>query len=408
MRFLSVCSGIEAASVAWSPLGWSAVAFAEIEPFPCAVLAHRWPGVENLGDFTQIQAAPRPDDISLLVGGTPCQSFSVAGRRLGLDDPRGNLALEFLRLAQRVKPRWVVFENVPGLLSSGGGRDLGAFLGALEELGYGWAYRVLDAQFFGLAQRRKRLFVVGHRGDWRRACAVLLEPEGLRGDSPPSREPGQEAAYCLASRTGGHRLNHENDYVVHTLRSEGFDASEDGTGRGRPMTPVPYVVNATGSTARLDHARNSQVARCIDSNGSYAAGQGGTLLTFNPSASGKHTTCGLSELPGALKSTTPIGLLTGSAVRYLTPRECERLMGFPDDYTLLPAHAQPRGFRKRIRGRDRQETLVYLIDAGCTPDLAESLVDCPDGPRYSAVGNSMPVPVMRWIGRRIDFVEGIR
>src|SRR5690606_13168133 len=154
VRYLSVCSGIEAATVAWHPLGWTPVGFSEIEKFPSAVLAHHYPAVRNFGDMTRYREWPdvRPD---LLVGGTPCQSFSVAGLRKGLDDPRGNLALVFLGLVDRYRPRWVVWENVPGVRSSGKGRDFGAFLGALGELGYGWAYRSLDAQYFGLAQRRE-------------------------------------------------------------------------------------------------------------------------------------------------------------------------------------------------------------------------------------------------------------
>jgi DNA (cytosine-5)-methyltransferase 1 len=202
VRFLSVCSGIEAASVAWQPLGWQAAAFAEIEPFPCAVLAHHFPEVPNLGDITKFSSWPDAD-FDVLVGGTPCQSFSVAGLRAGLSDPRGNLALTYLAIADRYRPRWLVWENVPGVLSSGDGRDFGSFLGGLGQLGYGFAYRVLDAQYFGLAQRRKRVFVVGHLGDWRRAAAVLFERESLRWDSPPSRGAGERAAPAIAARTSG-------------------------------------------------------------------------------------------------------------------------------------------------------------------------------------------------------------
>ena len=190
MRFLSVCSGIEAASVAWGPLGWRAWAFAEIEAFPSAVLAHHYPNTPNLGDMTAFKDWPDAT-VDLLCGGTPCQSFSAAGLRAGLDDPRGQLMLTFGAIAARYRPRWLVWENVPGVLSSNGGRDFGSFLGLLGHLGYGFAYRVLDAQYFGLAQRRKRVFVVGHLGDWRRAAAVLFEPESLRRDSPPSRKARQ-------------------------------------------------------------------------------------------------------------------------------------------------------------------------------------------------------------------------
>lgn len=148
MRYLSVCSGIEAASVAWHHLGWKPVAFSEIEAFPSAVLKHRFPDVPNLGDMTNHESWPLDaGSIDLLVGGTPCQSFSVAGLRAGISDPRGGLMLTYLEIARRLRPRWIVWENVPGVLSSGGGRDFGSFLGALGELGYGWSYRVLDAQW---------------------------------------------------------------------------------------------------------------------------------------------------------------------------------------------------------------------------------------------------------------------
>ena len=197
LRYGSVCSGIEAASVAWEPLGWTPAWFCEIDPFASALLAHRFPGVPNHGDFTQLldpAHAVHADPIDVLVGGTPCQDFSVAGLRAGVEGDRGSLTLDFCRLVGVLRPKWVVWENVPGVLSSDGGRALGAFLGALAELGYGFAYRVLDAQYFGLAQRRKRVFVVGCAGgESSRAGAVLLEPEGVRGDPPARRKARKEA-----------------------------------------------------------------------------------------------------------------------------------------------------------------------------------------------------------------------
>ena len=208
MRYLSVCSGIEAATQAWHPLGWEPVAFSEIEPFPCKVLAHHYPAVPNLGDMTKFKEWPDAK-IDVLVGGTPCQSFSVAGLRKGLDDPRGNLMLTYLAIADKYKPTWIVWENVPGVLSSNGGKDFGTFLGALGELGYGFAYRVLDAQFvrtdghpYAVPQRRRRVFVVGCLGDWGRAAAVLFDSESLRGNPPPSRGKGQEVAGAIGIRTG--------------------------------------------------------------------------------------------------------------------------------------------------------------------------------------------------------------
>lgn len=220
MNYASVCSGIEAPSVAWEPLGWEPQWFSEIEPFPCSVLAHHYPDVPNLGDMTKIHETEtfRRSAIDLLIGGTPCQSFSLAGLRKGLDDPRGNLMLTFLSLIDRKRPRWVVWENVPGVLSSwsdaeedqDGGiwqtNDFDTFLSGLRQLGYGVAWRILDAQYYGVAQRRRRVFVVGYPGDWRPAAAVLFERYSLQGYPPPRRKTGQETteiAGTLTANGGG-------------------------------------------------------------------------------------------------------------------------------------------------------------------------------------------------------------
>ncbi len=197
MQYGSVCSGIEAATVAWHPLGWKPQFFSEIDAAASQFLAKKYPAVPNHGDMTKFQEWP-DHAIDLLVGGTPCQSFSVAGLRKGLADPRGNLMLTYLAIVDRFRPEWLVWENVPGVLSSGGGRDFGSFLGGLGQLGYGFAYRVLDAQFVrveshprAVPQRRRRVFVVGYLGDWRRAAAVLFERESLSGDSAPRRKAGK-------------------------------------------------------------------------------------------------------------------------------------------------------------------------------------------------------------------------
>lgn len=465
MNFGSVCSGIEAASVAWHPLGFRTSWLAEIEAFPAAVLAHHYPEVPNLGDMTKIAtevltgAVDAPD---VLVGGTPCQAFSVAGMRAGLQDARGKLTIEFVRLADAIdhvrvargkQPSITVWENVPGVLSDRG-NAFGCFLGALagedcelQPSGKRWtdagcvygpkraiAWRVLDAQYFGLAQRRRRVFVVASAREGFDPASVLFEREGVRRDTPPRRGEGQDSAGTLASRTSGggfpgtdeacsgylqpvtgtlnangkaagsatqqdvesgmlvvhgtqdpdvrldqaHTLGRNNGMenallafsckdhgadagqisptlramghggshanaggqvavcvtgdIAHTLKAEGFDASEDGTGRGQP------IIASFHENQRAE-------------------------LTLNDTA-------GTVKCAGGKPGQGYPAAMVGSAVRRLTPTECERLQGFPDGYTLVP-------YRNK---------------------------EAADGPRYKALGNSMAVPVMRWIGERIALV----
>ena len=419
MRFLSVCSGIEAASVAWNPLGWEAVAFSEIEPFPCAVLAHHYPSVPNWGDMTKFQEWPDAD-VDLLCGGTPCQSFSVAGLRKGLADPRGNLMLTFGAIAAKYRPRWLVWENVPGVLSSNGGRDFGAFLGMLGQLGYGFAYRVLDAQFFGVAQRRRRVFVVGCLGDWRRAAAVLFERHSMSGDSAPSREAregsagraarsvalrgregggtaelGDELQNCLRASSGGgdkpHVLIHADpiarcvtageakrqdwetcNFVAHTLRGDGFDASEDGTGRGTPLVPVAF------DPTQITSATNRSNPRPGDTCYTLAKGAHAPAIAFSEIAACRLSATGAGFLTGneqmsIEQNVAGVSTPSGLKVRRLTPEECEALQGFPRGYTAIPWRGKPAD-------------------------------QCPDGPRYKALGNSWAVPVVRWIGERINAI----
>lgn len=259
MIYGSVCSGIEAASVAWHPLGWRAAFLSEIESFPRAVLAHRYPDVPLHGDFTTIREGQYAA-IDVLVGGTPCQSFSVAGLRGGLADGRGNLALEYLRLAQRLRPKWLVWENVPGVLSSNGGRDFGSILGGMGELGYGFAYRVLDAQYvridgFGRAvpQRRRRVFVVGYLGDWRRAAAVLFERASLQGNPAPRRQAGEGVAGTVTRRTGnsvGADENHARDghLVAGTMPACGGTEKKHGHGWGQQEFESGYIVPEHAAT----------------------------------------------------------------------------------------------------------------------------------------------------------------
>jgi DNA (cytosine-5)-methyltransferase 1 len=405
MKFLSVCSGIEAASVAWNPLGWKAAALAEIEPFPCAVLAHHYPDVPNHGDMTRYSEWP-DHAIDLLCGGTPCQSFSVAGLRKGLDDPRGNLMLTFGAIAARARPRWLVWENVPGVLSSNGGRDFGAFLGLLGILGYGFAYRVLDAQYFGLAQRRKRVFVVGCLGDWRGAAAVLFERHGLQGHPAPSREARAGTAIGALAGTspgGGWRIGPDEAaagqliagtlnangkaagsatqqdaesgmLVTHALTGEGFDASEDGTGRGTPLVPVAF--DPTQITSRENRSNPQPGDPCH----TLAKGAHAPAIAFSCKDHGADATDDLAPTLRAMNHSGShanaggqMAAAFGSAVRRLTPEECEALQGFPRGYTQIPYRRKPAA----------------------------------DGPRYKALGNSWAVPVVRWIGRRIAMVDSL-
>lgn len=478
MRYGSVCSGIEAATMAWHPLGWTPAFFSEIEKFPSSVLAHHYGsnmpgeapstnGVPNLGDMTKFQEWPDAD-IDVLVGGTPCQSFSVAGLRAGLADPRGNLMLTYLAIAARYRPRWLVWENVPGVLSSNGGRDFGTLLRGLGELGYGFSYRVLDAQFcrahgyeWAVPQRRRRVFVVGYLGDWRRAAAVLFDGTSLRGDPPPRREAGQRVAPTISNRpTGGGGLGTDFDLdggliansgdvgycltasaqqsldaetetliataaapaitsnpygdhesregllVAHALRGEGFDASEDGTGRGTPLIPVapPVAVTLTrgaesagkgGYAGRRQEDESNLVAEPIVMMERGRQGvptletrQDGTanaILTPNGGRGGlgvgaiafdarQADVLVYGDITGPMDTGIPGPAFASDwAVRRLTPRECERLQGFPDDFTAIPYRGKPAA----------------------------------DGPRYKALGNSMAVNVMRVIGTRIAMVDAL-
>ncbi len=409
----SVCSGIEAATVAWEPLGWQPAFFAEIEPFPSAVLAHHYPAVPNLGDMTAIDGAAWRGKIDVLVGGTPCQAFSVAGLRKSLDDSRGNLALKFVDLANAIDPAYTIWENVPGALSTRdnafgcllaglagegapllppGGKwtDAGCVFGPARTV----AWRVFDAQYFGLAQRRRRVFVIAGAGNRADPLAILFERQGLRRDSPPRREAEQSAASPAACRAyGGNntsgpidiatalnacssasgRMDFETEtFVTHSLRGEGFDASEDGTGRGTPLVPVTFNLRGRDGGAQAEMDADNLVSIRAASGGSSRS-----YVAFDCKAS---TPVVNEAIAPTLRAMNAVGrdngggqlaVQHGMAVRRLTPTECERLQGFPTDYTRIPWRGRPE---------DR----------------------CPDGPRYRALGNSFAVPVIRWIGLRIE------
>ena len=376
MRYGSVCSGIEAATAAWHPLGWEPAFFSEIEPFPRAVLAHHYPDVPLHGDFTTIQG-DEYGPIDLLVGGTPCQSFSIAGLRGGLDDDRGNLALEFLRLAQRKRPKWLVWENVPGVLSSNGGRDFGSILGGMVECGYGFAYRVLDAQYFGVAQRRRRVFVIGCLGDGASAAAVLFERHSLQGHPTPRREKREDVAGTIArsSFSGGAGGKAEGAAVNHFLSWPADVAPTLNAHFGEKMGLENQHIAGGGACSSVAKCLTTGVGQRYDPETETlipTRGGGFDGTTLDGMETARTLTQRYDGSPCHDRGPDVIAMQAG--VRRLTPVECERLQGFPDNYTAIP-------WRNK------------------------SVDDCPDGPRYKALGNSMAVPVMNWIGRRINEVE---
>ena len=368
MRYVSIFSGVEAATLAWEPLGWEPLAFCEIDDFPSAVLSERWPDVPNLGDINKVDWKKEIHGaVDLVVGGSPCQSFSIAGKREGLKGASG-LMFEYIRCVQELRPRWFLWENVPGALSSENGGAFGQLLREMDELGYCLAWRVLDAQFFGVAQRRRRLFLVGHIGD-RRSADVLFEPESLRWDSPSSREKRKE----LASRAGRSAACAGFKYAAAPLASVGKNIfcmtgtqahchiSDEISGcmtahMGKDDAPV--VVGGHSSGNGIDPIAmgdlNAHTAICRNVCPTLKCGGDGAMVA--------------SEIGDKPTGLSPI------LVRRLTPLECERLQGFPDNHTRIPWKDKP----------------------------AE---ECPDGPRYKAIGNSMAVPVMRWLGERIEAVD---
>lgn len=472
-RYVSIFSGVEAATLAWEPLGWEPVAFSEIEPFPCAVLAERWPDVPNLGDITKIDWKEEIDGaIDLVVGGSPCQSFSVAGKREGLKGASG-LMFEYIRCVQELRPRWFLWENVPGALTSEEGGAFGQLLSEMDELGYSLAWRVLDAQFFGVAQRRRGLFLVGHLGA-ESPAEVLFEPDCLSGNPQSSREKRKELArragrsaacagfkYSAAPRanTLGYAEEQANTLTADwhapavlplpntALSQYGTEIAGCLTARGDSSPCADRGQNIVCMTGTQAHCHISgEIAGCLTAHmgkddapvvvdgtnlktyvcetahsGSNGLGVGesdifptldtssrpgmkqitfvctGGTYPINEQVAtrdkklGRGTALGIGadgdpvftlmanhpHMVAARSGSEPIAMGDLNApmlVRRLTPLECERLQGFPDGHTLIAWKGKP----------------------------AE---ECPDGPRYKAIGNSMAVPVMRWIGRRIAAVD---
>lgn len=451
MRFGSVCSGIEAASVAWGPLGWKAAWLAEIEKFPAAVLAHHYPEVPNLGDMTALPARIAAGEVEapdIFCGGTPCQAFSIAGLRKSLDDARGNLSLVFCEIANAIdtarsvcgRPPAVIFwENVPGVLST---KDnaFGCFLAGLSgeddplvAPGGRWtnagcvsgpqrtvAWRVLDAQYFGVAQRRRRVFVVASARKGFDPATVLFEWDGVRRDTAPSREarevaptiPARSTAggglgtdfdcdggtICVATGQAGAEIgaeigadmaptlncNHEAPYVARTLLGKSncshaedketyvcFDASEDGTGRGTPPRPVAYGIR-TANTSSNGWGIQEECTHTLDCAQGVAVAFQERGRTDGPSLEiGGDVAYALTAPNGGGRAQERNVLTPAMQVRRLTPTEAEKLQGFPDGYTAIPWRKKPAS-------------------------------ECPDGPRYKSLGNSWAVPNVRWIGERIQ------
>ncbi|EAC0780270.1 DNA cytosine methyltransferase [Salmonella enterica subsp. enterica] len=428
LTYGSVCSGIEAASVAWEGLGWRPAWFAEIEPFPSAVLAHHWPEVVNLGDMTKIAAGIRAGLIEapdVLVGGTPCQAFSIAGLRVGLEDARGQLTLAFVDLVnaidekrreQEKSPVIVVWENVPGVLSSND-NAFGYFLAglagescALESPGRKWtnagyvlgperavAWRVLDAQFFGVAQRRRRVFIVASARTDIDPAKILFESEGVRRDIAPRREPQTTVAALTARGVGTCGADDNQAQAGHLIAFGGgncsgaIDVAACLTAKGQR---IDFDVETFAVHGTQDPDTNHELAHTLgrnqgQENAVYSVALRGRAGGMSAEL-GDQVSCAL-RASGSGKAY----LLNNLRVRRLTPRECERLQGFPDDHTLIP---YGRFIRPEKMDRDYAKYLMrggqFSFDYCCRAAA--------DGPRYKAIGNSMAVPVMRWIGKRIS------
>ena len=395
MRYLSLFSGIEAATVAWEPLGWEAVAFCEVDEFPSAVLAHRWPHVPNLGDITKVDRSDfneRYGAVDVIVGGSPCQSFSVAGKREGLRGESG-LMFEYIRAVREVRPRYFIWENVPGAFSSEKGEAFRQLLAEMDDLGYGLAWRILDAQFFGVAQRRRRVLLVGSLGS-QRAAEVLFESDSLRWDHPSSREKRKELTRANERRTAEGRckcVTQYGDEIAGTLTARGDSSPCADRGQNIVCTfhqnqegDVHLTEDLAGTITAGSSVSRQQLV-CM------ASGQANAEIEYdmapaqaarqykdppivriaddNANAAVDFDMCGCLKVGGSAPA-----VADGYVVRRLTPTECERLQGFPDGHTKIP-----------YRGKSAEK--------------------CPDTPRYKALGNSFAVPVVAWIGRRIEEVE---
>ncbi len=376
MNYISVCSGIEAATVAWNKLGWNPLGFSEVDKFPSAVLQHHYPNVPNLGDMTNYKEWNINESVDLIIGGTPCQSFSISGLRKGLEDPRGNLALTYIGLLDHFKPKYFIWENVPGVLSSNKGEDFSSFIRAIQEIGYGFAYRTLDAQYFGVPQRRKRVFVVGcSSGDWRSAAEILFESESLSRDTEESRQKGKDSTKeTRGSSTTDNRWPARISNTLDVAYHDKLGLEDQHINADCPKF-VPTVYESHPNDSRVTDMGET----CTTVTARWGTGGNNTPLIKEPILGGQHPNAAIGDgvaptLTNAMGSGgghIPL-VAPKSVIRRLTPVECERLQGFPCGYTEIPYNNRPH---------------------------------TPDGHRYKALGNSMAVPVIRWLGERINGID---
>ena len=456
MKYLSICSGIEACTVAWHPLGWTPQGFAEIESFRSEVLKYHYPEVKNYGDFTKIQKKDFKEKTDVLVGGTPCATFSQAGHRKGLEEARGNLALEFLQLAKRINPTWIIWENVFGVLSSNKGKDFATFITALAELGYGFAYRILDTQYIrtqrfpnAIPQRRRRVFVIGHIRNWKYPAEVLFNGQEVSKNSKPSRikkqnitKKFQDSTYkqneilvfetntpdrcariqkeeispTLTAMTGGNRepcifveykntkkeskdglKQYGNELKKVTVRKHRVEInklqkllSQQKKELGLSNKNIADFLNINKTT--VDHYFRKDKSFAIPKSEVWfklkkllkiktdehdkSITEFITKESVFESANRIYSTEASYPTITAITTSMPKILHTDkkTEIRKITCIEAERLQGFPDNYTQIP-----------YRGKPKEQ--------------------CPDSKRYEAVGRSMSINVMEWLGSRIDYVH---
>lgn len=451
VNYLSACSGIEAATVAWHPLGWTPAAFSEVEKFPCNVLKHHYSHVPNWGDMTKFKEWPDAN-VDIFVGGTPCQSFSIAGLRKGLDDPRGNLMLTYLAIAQRYKPRWIVWENVPGVLSSNGGRDFGTFLAGLAQCGYGFAYRVLDAQFVrtlshnrAVPQRRRRVFVIGHFGNWQRAAAVLFDSESLRGNPPPRRKAGEKITSTVSggapfSRTGNERVETDAMIVMATGQGGAEITSNHAPtlncnheqpivciGMDDQMNAAPELMgtllsrtNSGGS--RMCVAISGNVVDRKPENGGNGAGADESGAMYTLAKVDSHAVVipintQIAMRHNSLGDGTGLGIGQDGDPAFTILKNHHHVVAYGINEHPHVGHCLRAGASKADKHESTTCIQQQMQVRRLTPLECERLQGFPDGytaipkasdsARYKALGNSMAVNVMRVIGDRIKMVEEI-